>query len=572
MLITENKKPKNRHILPFATPAQNRLRNFPKTMEWAAVLYLAEANRKKGEYPRLKKTEEKLVFIAEACYPIWLIPYNRTTLIFDGFALVSHRFFYDVTPDIEGFNKDIQKNQKTTDSYVAALTRNMDYFRNFKGKEEITIEGLITKPDLKEDLRNYLPLMRKTNKPSTNIVFLKPIVTIHEIHTGIKQLSALKNKIYKEIENIDTSMKLLNTATARRVKAIKEEIKRTREKHSKQIKKTRVKSTKKLLQIQNQHNRKIARSSKKYKRKLLQLNKKQIKFKNAFKSLRKEAKRCETKIKSSKRHHSKRSEHHWNKKLERTRKKIQSLRKESKVTSKQISDVEKTQKRELAKHRIACCKRIELANKIFRDRQGFQEAKIIMIRQEIKIINETTQYITKLMQKMLKKKKLSIGEFERIAIRQGKKTSKLVYMPFYLVRYEKGDKRRYVIYPPSIVGGMGILTKMKGALGAAKVKTLIQPRSETTTTFLNQLPAFLEKRPMLEKDLTETGIQKSTLLKKNLRVAIAKGLKKLEKQKWISKRELEVFSKILYTYAPSTSRKLKTILIPESNYQKCLTA
>jgi hypothetical protein len=89
---------------------------------------------------------------------------------------------------------------------------------------------------------------------------------------------------------------------------------------------------------------------------------------------------------------------------------------------------------------------------------------------------------------------------------------------------------------------------MKGALGAAKLKSLLQCRSRAITMFLNQLVAFIEKNPVLEKDITETGIQDSILLKKRLRVGIKKGLLELEKQDWISKSELQAFSKILYIY------------------------
>jgi hypothetical protein len=137
------------------------------------------------------------------------------------------------------------------------------------------------------------------------------------------------------------------------------------------------------------------------------------------------------------------------------------------------------------------------------------------------------------------------------------------------VRYEKEDRSRYVMYPPSTIGDMGILAKMKGALGVARVKTLIQPRSEAMVELLNQLLVFFEKKPMFEKDVTEEGIQKSMLLNKKLRVAVAKGLKQLESENWISRKELEAFSKILYTYAPSINQQLNTILILENNYLEC---
>ena len=569
MSDTKSKRPKKRHILPFATLAKNRLKDFTKNMEMAAVLYLAEAARKKGEHPHLKKTEEKLVFITETCYPIWLIPYNKTTLIFDGLGLASHTFMYDVTPDVAVFNKDIQRYEKATDSYTATLTRNMDYFRDFQGKKEIRIEGLVTTPHLRKDVGTSLPQMKQRKKSFSNIVFLKPETKTPEIQRGIKQLSALKKRVNKDIENIDASMKLLNAATSRRVNAIKEENERIRETRSRQTKKARGKSTERLRRIRNQYNKKITMSSKKYKSRLCQLDKKQIRLKKSLKSLRKEVELCEAKIKSSKRRNSKRYEDHWTEKLHRVRKNIQALRKKIKMNRKRTLDVKKAQKDELAKHRKACCRSIEHVNKSFRDRQGSREAEIIMNRQDIANIEEITRYITKLMQRMLQKKKLFILEFERIAMSQRKQARSLIYIPFYLVRYEKEDRSRYVMYPPSTIGDMGILAKMKGALGVARVKTLIQPRSDAMVELLNQLLVFFEKKPMFEKDVTEEGIQKSMLLNKKLRVAVAKGLKQLESENWISRKELEAFSKILYTYAPSINQQLNTILILENNYLEC---
>ena len=64
-------------ILPFAVPAEDRVSAFTKDMEMAAVFYLAESDRQKGERRILKKPAEKLVFVAEACYPVWLFPWRK---------------------------------------------------------------------------------------------------------------------------------------------------------------------------------------------------------------------------------------------------------------------------------------------------------------------------------------------------------------------------------------------------------------------------------------------------------------------------------------------------------------
>ncbi|UCD26802.1 MAG: hypothetical protein JSV75_01380, partial [Candidatus Bathyarchaeota archaeon] len=75
MIDYMNRGLRTKLILPFAVSAEDRIKAFTKDMEIATIFYLAESNREKGEGHILKKTDEKLVFIAEACYPIWLVPW-----------------------------------------------------------------------------------------------------------------------------------------------------------------------------------------------------------------------------------------------------------------------------------------------------------------------------------------------------------------------------------------------------------------------------------------------------------------------------------------------------------------
>jgi hypothetical protein len=566
-----DKGSKKRFVLPFATLGANRFRDFTKNMEMAAILYLAESGREKGESRLLKKTDEKIVFVAEACYPIWLIPYNTATLMFDGLGLASHTLSYDVTPDVEIFSKDVRRHRKTTGAYTAALIRNTDYFRNFKGREEIKIEGLITAPDLREDFKNYLPRMRELRRPFATRVALTPTVEGHEIRAGVRQLSNLRRRISKDIESMNASMKLLNTATSRSVRVIREEIRKTQVKYHRQIKKTKLISARRMLQIQGQYNRKTTRICKGFKRRLLRLNKNQAKLRKTLRHLRGEARGCEIKVQSSRRRKRRQAEHQWTLRLERIKKKVSTLRRGIEVNSKRIRDVENAQRLELAKLRTECWTRIESANRMFRNLQGSKQAEIAMKRQEIVALEDVTRCITKSMLEMVQKEKVFHAEFDRIAMPRGKRMRRLVYVPFYLVRYQKGDKKRYVVYPPLVVGDMGILTRMKGALGAAKVKALLQSRSEAMAAFLNQLLVLIEKKPMLEKNLTEAGIQNSVLLRRKLRVGVKNGLKELEKENWISKSELRAFSRILYMYA-SSIRRTKAMLISENDYLECLPA
>jgi uncharacterized protein YukE len=572
MPVSPSRISKKRFMLPFAKIDANRFKHFTKEMEMAVVLFLAESNRRKSESQLLRKTDEKIVFIAEVYYPIWLVPYGTATLIFDGLSGTSQVLSYNLSPDVEAFNKDIKRNQKTTEAITAALFRNIDYFNNFQGAEEITIEGLIATRDLKEALGHYLPLMKEMKKSSTTKVILKPSIGKNQIQDGMKQLTNLRGKIENDVKNIDAGMKLLNTVTTRRVNAIKEEIKEIRKKHTSRIKRIKQTSTKKIQQIQSQYNRKIARTSKKFKKRLLQLNKKQVKLRKTLKNLIKEVKRCETKLKRSKRNNRKRSERKWSLNLRRLKKKLTTIRKQIKANTRRIRDAENAQKLEIAKQRIKCCTRIASANMKFRDLQGSKQAEIIMKRQEIMTLEHVSRYITKAMQDTAQEVKLFKAQFDRITLPRRKQSGKLVYIPFYLIRYEKEERKRYDLYPPSIVRDIGLFTKMKGALVSTKVKAMLRPRSEAIEAFLDKLPTLFDEKPMLEKIVTEEGIQNSILLRKNLRTDVNKGLEELKNGKWISQNELEKISRVLYMYSSSIDRGTKIVLIPETTCQECIPA
>ena len=197
-----------RLILPFAVAAKDRISPFTKDMEMAAIYYLAERDRKKGEGRVLKKPEEKLAFIAETCYPLWLIPWRGSTLIFDGLEFTNKTLFYDVIPDIKAFEADIQASSKAYEAYVAALSQNVSYFQNFVGKEEKTIEGLITNPEFIQDLIAYLQDTEDMGKVETSKAILAPMMDESEVSASINKLSEVSEMVEEEIKSLSRSMKL----------------------------------------------------------------------------------------------------------------------------------------------------------------------------------------------------------------------------------------------------------------------------------------------------------------------------------------------------------------------------
>ncbi len=555
-----DRRSKTRFVLPFAVSAEDRIKAFTKNMEMAAIFTIAESDREKGEGHILKKPDEKLVFIAEACYPIWLVPWGGATLLFDGLGVTSHTLSCDTVPDIRAFNKDI-RSAKTCEAYSAVLSRNVTYFKNFVGKEEKTIEGLIASPDFIQDFIVYLSRAKKTEKPLVAKTVLYPIVKESEISASVKELSELEAKINEDIKNLDASMKLLSKSTNEKVKALRKEIKEVRRKFAKRIKKVKPRVTSRIQQIREKYNKKIASTSKRYEKRLRALHRDQVKLEKKQKRLRGQINRCETKIKSWRRRKNKRSENKWTLKLKRIKKNLKAVERKTKATANKIGKLETSKKSETSQKRLECDKRVERAAKILRELEASREAEIRVKRQKITsqvpALKDTASLIINQMNEMVKSKKAALIELDRIGMPRRKKAVALVYLPFYLARYEREANKRYVVFPPSIVSGMGMLTKLKGVFGVAKMKAFLQPRSKAITVFLNQLVPLIQKDSMFEKEVTEAGIQNSVLRIKELRIDIKRGLKELKNEEWISRSDFQTLGKLLFIYTPSRKRKKK---------------
>ena len=86
---------------------------------------------------------------------------------------------------------------------------------------------------------------------------------------------------------------------------------------------------------------------------------------------------------------------------------------------------------------------------------------------------------TKQMNELAKSERAALNRFDAIAMQRRRKGYAVVYMPFYFAPYEREAKKRYVVYPPSIVSNIGILTKMKGTMSSPRMKDFLQPSLES---------------------------------------------------------------------------------------------
>jgi len=529
-------------ILPFSVAGKERFKPFTKDMEMAAIFYLAERDRKKGEGRVLKKPEEKLAFIAETCYPVWLIPWRGMTLIFDGLEFTNPSISYDVLPDVKAFDNDIQASAKSREAYFAALSQNASYFQNFAGKEGKTIRGLITNPKFTQDLIEYLKDAEEIRKGATTKAILSPTLDESEVAASIDELSDLRDKLEEEIRNLSRSMKLLSKETREQVKALQAEIKETLKKFDQRIKKVKPKVMAKIKLIQERRDEEITRISKKHDRRLRSLHQNRIRIERTLERLSTDIERIEADIKGCRERKDEAGEFQLTQKLDEIKKRLPVLDKEIKAIDREIENVEDAKKIEVSRARTKPDDRVEEAMKSLRDIEAAKEARTRLEQQELESLEEMTSSIIKQIDAMIKTKEGALNEIDSMGAQERRRKNALVYLPVYFVCYETEVGKRYVIYPPSYVGSMGIKTKLKGVFGAGKMKSFLQPRSQAITSLLDRLVDLTQANPVFEKEITEAGIKANILRTTELRVGVIKGLTELRDEGWISENEIQIIN------------------------------
>jgi len=529
-------------ILPFAVAGKDRFKPFTKDMEMAAIFYLAERDRKKGEGRVLKKPGETVVFIAETCYPIWLIPWSGRTLIFDGLEFTNPSIFYDVLPDVKAFDNDFQASSKSREAYGAALSQNASYFQNFAGKEGKTIEGLITNPNFMQDLMDYLQDAEEIRKGATTKAVLSPLLDESEVSASIDKLSELRDTVEEEIKTLSRNMKLLSKGTREQVKALHAEMRMTIKEFDKRIKKVKPKVMEKIKKIQERRDEEVTRISKKYGRKLRSLHQKRVRIERTLERLSSDIERIEADIKVARENKDEAGEFQLTQNLDKIKKKLPVLNKEIKEIDRNIKNVEDAKKIEVSRARTKPDDRVEEAMKALRDIEATKEARARLEQQELADLEEKTSSIIKQIDAMIKAKEAALNEIDSMGALERRRKQAIVYLPVYFVCYETEVGKRYVVHPPSNVGSMGIRTKLKGVFGAGKMKSFLQSRSQAIATLLDRLVDLTQENPVFEKEIIEAGIKANILRTTALQVCIKKGLTELRDESWISENEFQILN------------------------------
>jgi len=340
-------------------------------------------------------------------------------------------------------------------------------------------------------------------------------------------------------------MKLLSKETREQVRALQAEMKETLKDFDKRIKKVKPKVMEKIKKIQERRDEEVTRISKKHDRKLRSLHQNRVKTERTLERLSTDIERIEADIKVARENKDEAGEFQLTQNLDEIKKRIPVLDKEIKAIDREIENVEDAKKIEVARARTKPDDRVEEAMKSLRDIEAAKEARTRLKQQELAGLEEKTSSIIKQIDAMIKAKEAALNEIDSIGAQERRRKNALVYLPVYFVCYETEVGKRYVVYPPSYVGSMGIKTKLKGVFGAGKMKSFLQSRSQAITTLLDRLVDLTQENPVFEKEITDAGIKANILRTTELRVGVKKGITELRNEGWISENESQILNELV---------------------------
>ncbi|MEM2912076.1 MAG: hypothetical protein QW146_06195 [Candidatus Bathyarchaeia archaeon] len=531
-------------VLPFSVLAENRSEPFMDEMERASIYCFTELERQKGGGLILKKPEEETVFLTKFFYPLWLVPWNRLNLIFDGLKTKDHPLNYKGIPEAKTFLENLQRSSKTMETYMAFLSDNLSYFQVPSDEKTMMIEALISNQTFLSEFDQYLSEVREA-EASSPIVFLPSLIEETAILATIQELEKLKSDFKTDLGLLHESMKQLSRTTRNFVKAIRGEIRTIKEEFGEKIKKQEEVVAPKLKRINEEYDEQIVKLTKKFEEQLLPLQKEQVKLEKLKEQAIKKIERCNIEAKTCAANNDVVGERKWKEKANETKKELSEVEKQIKAVEERIKAVEESKSLETFKLRSEWEARIKEAKRDLLELESSRDAKIQIHEEEIERLEGLTASIIQQISNVVKLREADLINLDKLGIQQKYKTVNLVYIPFYMACYQFETKKRYIVFPPSVANSMGFIAKLKGALGKAKVKQLLVPRFKAVTSLLEGLLGLIERDAAFAREIYEAGEKANILKGASALEEIKKGLEKLKSEGWLSEKEYAAFGQKL---------------------------
>ncbi|MGD8565683.1 MAG: hypothetical protein PVF96_04965 [Candidatus Bathyarchaeota archaeon] len=532
--------------LPFSTSSPKRHETFEEVTEKSAIFCLAELERVKSCGIARRRSPEEISFIAEICYPFWLVNTGETSFLFDGLNATSQTITYKILPDVGAFLENIKRSSETRQAYTTFLSANMNYFSAVEKEETTTISGLIADPELIQDFMLYSSGPTMTTVDSVfNLVKISPTLDESLIASILRDLQKVKSRFIDEINDLYASMKLLTTTTREFQKIIRNEVRQVEDDFNEKLRKLKSTIAEEHNRIREEYNYQVTRLVRQLEEKLVNLQEDRIRFEKIEQRMIREIGHCDAEIKTCSINKDDIGERKWKEERNGHRKKLSEAKNRLKEVEKKIKEIKDEKRLKIFELESNRDKQIRETSKDIIEVESARDARITFSKEEMEKLEDLSSTIINQIAGFAKKREETLESFKKLGAKRKMDEQHLIYLPFYLVKYSSDTEKRYLQIPPSIVNSVKLSTKFRSALGGSRIKQLLQLRSQKLTSIVNKFPVLLEQNAVFNHEMQEACKKADILQTERSLEAVRIGLGRLKKEGWLSETEHESFIKAL---------------------------
>lgn len=534
--------PIKQYTLPFLLQSE-RNTLLDANVEAAAIYAFSELERKSGGLLG-KQSEERISFIMKMGYPLLLIPREETTYIFDGLNKSNYNWIFYETTNTEFAFENLEAASKLKETYLSFLVDSQKRFDQTLTRKDIMCNGLIANNGFFEELNIYRREAVEITNQSSSVIPLLATLEESKVNLVLNEIETLQRSFREKTENLKQILQLINKTTSQYITGLQFEADALKEEAQAKIKAQEEIINPKVLAFTKEYQSRIKHFERNIEAEENPLEKQKSKIEKTRKTLEIKIIQYFKNAKAQAKKNNSDSEKNWKRKASWTKKELSVLQKQHERITKQLSTLMEYKTNEINRIKFELQEIIKHERQPIIDIESSRDARLMAIRQEISVLEKETKAVLEKIDTSIKQRENLLSRIEPLGVKNDPKMKKnaLLYVPFYITCFS-GLGKRYLVFPPSVLGKIGFSAKIKGVFGRTKINDIVNPRFRTLTALVDKIRLDAAGRSEFRDELEKLAQKNNVLSTNSSQIDISKGLFNLRMEGWLSETEYQALVK-----------------------------
>lgn len=520
-------------VLPYVVNSDNTIP--PLSLEVASIICLAESERKKKGI--LRKDSERIKFVSKTYYPIFAIPWNGRSIILDSLDLSYSKFIYSKIPDIMHFTEDLERYSSSTESFKEELKTYIEKFSEYPKEESFTVKFIFNNEAFLIDMQKYLTQgnMLNSSPPS----FIPSATTETERRKEAKVFTSQYEKILDDLNALKYALNMLRKKSILHKQKLQKEIKFMKIRHETRLSTAKLEIDENIAKLTKEHEMKLAKLSETTVKQLKDNAKKTEPLERKLEHLLELEESCLKRISSLK---NKEKEAPQKRKLENIRSRISDVKNSLSSLKKQAALIKKQEETNLKALKNEYDMLVGKEFEKIESMKSYFNSEVKSKRIEIEDLKKDAFSLNDRIRVLMDDEKRDKNKLYDSTISLSLADGAQICVPIYVVVYETGEKYRYHICAPIIIGdAKGLIESLqKKFLGfGSRMKLFFKLRSKNLDAHISQNLLKLLNVSSFEREIFEACSNSNILNSPDIRDILINGLDEFKNRDWISTEEID---------------------------------